>query len=314
MNTKNQNDFYINEKIKKELSDLLGEKIINIELITSKTLSNYVYRLLLENKTKLVLRVFKRKSSDTKYLKFYPEIQESLISLEVPIPKEITRGTIRRYFFVIQQFVEGDATNHIINLKNMDTLLNQLGKHLKNIHQIKGQNFGFISSNLTGTYSTWIEFLLNNIKDNSKIISYSVKNNLITKQLLISSQNIIKRIYEKHIIQPSLLHGDYKLSNTLSDGKNITAILDWDQAKLGDPMYDFANYHLFKDTEICVDDRSFYRGYFGRDSIPQSYLERFNAMKLWLSIYHMGPTHEAGFPETSQRLGKIAQEVNTFFE
>jgi aminoglycoside phosphotransferase (APT) family kinase protein len=39
-------------------------------------------------------------------------------------------------------------------------------------------------------------------------------------------------------IEPTLVHGDYRIGNCLSEDGRITAILDWEIAYLGDPRYD----------------------------------------------------------------------------
>jgi hygromycin-B 4-O-kinase len=38
-----------------------------------------------------------------------------------------------------------------------------------------------------------------------------------------------------------LIHGDFGSYNVLTDGQRITAVLDWDRALFGDPLYDVAN-------------------------------------------------------------------------
>ncbi|MCW2981506.1 MAG: aminoglycoside phosphotransferase, partial [Solirubrobacterales bacterium] len=39
-------------------------------------------------------------------------------------------------------------------------------------------------------------------------------------------------------IDPTLVHGDYRIGNCLSEDGRVTAILDWEIAYLGDPRYD----------------------------------------------------------------------------
>ncbi|HJZ37306.1 MAG TPA: phosphotransferase family protein [Solirubrobacterales bacterium] len=39
-------------------------------------------------------------------------------------------------------------------------------------------------------------------------------------------------------IEPTLVHGDYRIGNCLSEDGRVTAILDWEIAYLGDPRYD----------------------------------------------------------------------------
>ena len=38
-----------------------------------------------------------------------------------------------------------------------------------------------------------------------------------------------------------VVHGDFGHENIISDGERITGVLDWAEARLGDPLYDIAN-------------------------------------------------------------------------
>jgi aminoglycoside phosphotransferase (APT) family kinase protein len=49
-------------------------------------------------------------------------------------------------------------------------------------------------------------------------------------------------------VEPGLVHIDYQPGNILWDGKQISAILDWEEAALGDPGIDVA--YLYTDLAI----------------------------------------------------------------
>lgn len=38
--------------------------------------------------------------------------------------------------------------------------------------------------------------------------------------------------------ETTLVHGDFRVGNTLVDGDDLTAVLDWELARVGDPLYD----------------------------------------------------------------------------
>jgi len=40
--------------------------------------------------------------------------------------------------------------------------------------------------------------------------------------------------------ETTLVHGDFRVGNMLVDGDEITAVLDWELARIGDPLYDLA--------------------------------------------------------------------------
>jgi len=50
-----------------------------------------------------------------------------------------------------------------------------------------------------------------------------------------------------------LVHADFGSNNVLTDGVRITAVLDWDQATLGDSLYDVANCYFWAPHLACME-------------------------------------------------------------
>ena len=48
-----------------------------------------------------------------------------------------------------------------------------------------------------------------------------------------------------------LVHGDFGSYNLMTDGRRITAVLDWDRALFGDPLYEMANLLFWQ--ERCLE-------------------------------------------------------------
>lgn len=46
---------------------------------------------------------------------------------------------------------------------------------------------------------------------------------------------------------PAIVHGDFKLGNTLIQGGRVAAVLDWEMSTLGDPLTDLALFLLYAD-------------------------------------------------------------------
>jgi hygromycin-B 4-O-kinase len=47
-----------------------------------------------------------------------------------------------------------------------------------------------------------------------------------------------------------LVHGDFGSCNVLTDGHRITAVIDWDRALFGDPLYDIANLLFWREKPL----------------------------------------------------------------
>jgi hygromycin-B 4-O-kinase len=50
----------------------------------------------------------------------------------------------------------------------------------------------------------------------------------------------------------ALVHGDFGDGNVIADGQRITAVLDWDCAMVGDPLYDVANTYFWATHLDCM--------------------------------------------------------------
>ncbi|MFY0405657.1 phosphotransferase family protein [Solicola sp. PLA-1-18] len=76
---------------------------------------------------------------------------------------------------------------------------------------------------------------------------------------------------------PAIVHGDYRLDNVLVDGDDqITAVLDWEMATLGDPVTDVALMVAYQemaaqDTAGAVTDAALADGYPSVDEVLQRY-------------------------------------------
>ncbi|MEV7862994.1 phosphotransferase, partial [Streptomyces hirsutus] len=73
----------------------------------------------------------------------------------------------------------------------------------------------------------------------------------------------------------SLTHGDYKLANVLTQGSEITAVLDWELCVLGDPLVDLAgllvDWRGPVDPEICTPSPTRVGGFLSRGELLRRY-------------------------------------------
>ena len=78
----------------------------------------------------------------------------------------------------------------------------------------------------------------------------------------------------------AIVHGDYRLDNLLvGDGDQVTAVLDWEMATLGDPLTDVATLLAYQqlahlDTGYAVADAATAPGFPDRNGIADAYAQR----------------------------------------
>jgi hygromycin-B 4-O-kinase len=51
----------------------------------------------------------------------------------------------------------------------------------------------------------------------------------------------------------SLVHGDFGSNNVLAEGGRVTAVIDWSEAMVGDPLYDIANILFWRPWLACME-------------------------------------------------------------
>lgn len=97
--------------------------------------------------------------------------------------------------------------------------------------------YGWIKpTTLTGVYETWKSFLL--VYANTFGIRL-VTAKIIDCELITKVIAVIEKV-NLPISFPYLLHRDLKHANLIADKKGKTWIIDWENAILGDPLYDLA--------------------------------------------------------------------------
>jgi hygromycin-B 4-O-kinase len=67
-----------------------------------------------------------------------------------------------------------------------------------------------------------------------------------------------ERLIDRCPEERGLIHGDFGSNNVLTERGRITAVLDWDQAMVGDPLYDVANCYFWARHLACMQVQASY--------------------------------------------------------
>lgn len=62
-----------------------------------------------------------------------------------------------------------------------------------------------------------------------------------------------------------LVHADFGSNNVLASAGRITAVIDWSEAMLGDPLYDVANIFFWRSWLVCMEKQA---SFFERHRLP----------------------------------------------
>lgn len=161
-----------------------------------------------------------------------------------------------------------------------DKLLPQMGRVMAQLHQIKVNGFGPFdnekakSGELVGLHQTFGEAVRAGLPFNLDVLKqYGV----LTEQ----QAEAVARLFDGNPLLDAqkavLVHNDFADWNLLTDGQDVTGVLDWDECVGGIPESDIACWSTFFDPERL---KGFLDGYFEVAEKPNGFDERFELMRL----------------------------------
>lgn len=190
------------------------------------------------------------------------ETEETIIRIAlqagVPAPKvlllESASTETEELTFCIEEKIEGKPLKELLKTLDSETLkaiLVQSGEILSRIHSLETDRFGPLDRQVF--YHSWTEYLFRKEENRREIIEYGAKVGLlpdvVDKAFSIQKQNL--GVLEIQI--PYILHGDFSPKHILTNGKTVTGIIDFEDAKGGDPVRDIAWMNFFYEDSVNLD-------------------------------------------------------------
>ena len=160
-------------------------------------------------------------------------------------------------------------------------LLPQIGKMMARLHQIKVDGFGPFDNErakageLVGLHQTFGEAVRAGLPFNLDVLT---KENLLTAE---QTAAITKLFGDDNPLlassQAVLVHNDFADWNLLTDGKDVTGILDWDECVASDAVSDIACWSTFFEPERL---KGFLEGYWQVADKPADFEDKFELLRL----------------------------------
>lgn len=215
----------------------------------SLTSLHRVYRVALQNKS-YVIRIWDKKKGIPP-IHFFTEsriITRLMRRGDIPVVPSCAIDTSRSvapFDFQILEMAPGMLLYNVIEeRKNFVTIHRDLGRVVARIHSTHLQGYGhlvpdsILGRKVRGCMRSWRAFLLTQLDQH---ITYCHTKKLVTQETAKEIRRILRKgIHKLSMYSPRLLHGDLAQHNLFSDGRRITAIIDWEDALAGDPIYDIA--------------------------------------------------------------------------
>ncbi|OGY45175.1 MAG: hypothetical protein A2744_02785 [Candidatus Buchananbacteria bacterium RIFCSPHIGHO2_01_FULL_44_11] len=155
------------------------------------------------------------------------------------IPKILWTGKVGRSTVMVENRLLGKNLNLIWKSLPMANQRHIIKQVIQFLQYLKTQTKNYVYSVNTGKkYDGFLACLTDTINQKiTKIKQFKQTGKIIEDLLAIINIPGGKRLFSKKekII---LVHGDLITHNLLTDGKNLTGVLDWELALFGDPDYD----------------------------------------------------------------------------
>ncbi|MBI3619596.1 aminoglycoside phosphotransferase family protein [Candidatus Roizmanbacteria bacterium] len=167
-------------------------------------------------------------------------------------------------------------------------LLIAVGKVLAGIHQLRVKGFGPFDNEkaktgkLIGLHGSYVGAIRAGLTFNLKVLQ---KEEILTPAQAASIDKLLQADnYRLKCDNPVLIHNDFADWNLLTDGKDVTGVLDWDECVGGDYVSDIACWSTFFDPDRL---EGMLKGYFANREKPADFEEKFQLLRLRYTISKM---------------------------
>jgi len=206
-------------------------------------------------------------------------VAENFSTRGLPIPAIEEVGELSEgMFYAISQRALGKTLDKY-NVDVVVSLMPKMAETLDAIHATTPMGKGYGLWDLTGNGKSisWLEALkeMQTSDDDYKLADVSFFEKDLYEKLFSEIANYYKYCPEER----RLVHRDFGFSNVISDGINITGVIDWEPSLYGDPLFDVAwlDFWAYKNEGYA---EFFKRHYEAQDQLPENYHERVACYKL----------------------------------
>lgn len=258
------------EVVKKKFQEVVNEKVININKITTGKY-NEVYKIDSE-KNSYIIRIFPNKEwPEEGKLKF---VNYKLVENGILCPKIYEINYSDKDFengFMIEEFIAGDNASELWNYGfSHESYFEGVARFVSSFHKVNIENYGYIGSGIANhnQFNRFIEMDINRFFNNIQ------EDSIFTEKEVKEIRDVILMNFEPIEQLPSVLcHNDIHPGNVIIRNGDFI-MLDWDNAISSNWVQDFStmtywiqlldtkeNYRKYKkifldnyDTEFKVND------------------------------------------------------------
>ena len=213
--------------------------------------------------------------------------------------------------FLLYRLSPGKSLNNLLPVLSRADIIRiakLTAKIMCQLHQIDAPNYGFFKGQ---SFNSWNDFIDYWIKNQSLYIQ---KNKILTDEEITK----VRRIFKKYrnlltLDRPVTIHFDFNSSNILIDHQGkINCIIDWDNARGGDPIID-VSYTLERANKIKGSDifcRSFFEEYMRQTAVKNKpeFMLKYRLYSLFYA-YKLLPVHATHTSNQYENVKNLSQYV-----
>lgn len=210
---------------------------------------------------------------------------EVLNSPQIPVPKILEVGSIKRgLYFAISERAVGKTLDKF-SKEEIKELMPRIIASVEamHAHEPMGEGYGQWDLMGKGYAKTWREVLEDSLnQDDEETKSAEFYDAEFQSRL----REDIKLLFDDCPEERRLIHDDYGFNNALSDGKNITGLIDWEHGAYGDPIRDIAWLDFWGEEHGFAE--AFKSYYIENDILPDNFDKRLVCYKLMVGLSSTG--------------------------
>jgi hygromycin-B 4-O-kinase len=176
----------------------------------------------------------------------------------LPIPEVVLIGQVEDHFYCVSKAMPGRTLEDLPPDQIAGLLVPtcQVWQAIAQSDLAGMSGYGPFDSKGITTFSTWRDFLVG-ILDTAED-HWETAGKYTNTGVLQDWAGTLRRLAASCPEERALVHGDFGSNNVLADGEHISAVLDWSEAMIGDPLYDVANIFFWRSWLPCMEQQARY--------------------------------------------------------
>lgn len=278
---------------------------------------NEVYEITPTKGDNLIVRI-----SRAEHNRFEAEkwAMDSCRNVGVPVPQILSLSEVEtdkeKLHICVENKIEGISLEKLIkqnalSQKEVEDLTVSAGEILSKIHSIKTKGFGGINSSGVGNYESWSGYMLKQNKNKAVVLKKAKGIGVDTKLIQLAFATLERNMDIYKHVDSRLAHSDYGIKHMLIHEGKINGIIDFENCRACDIVYDFSWWNYFGKNRPPI--KWLAEGYKKNGNLGENFETRMHLVKIRIALGLLIYYSDAGHGFANEITNKNLLEDITFF-